>query len=36
MLVTLPDEILQSAKTTEAEVKAELAVALFERERPRD
>ena len=33
MLVTLPDELLQSTKLTEAELKTELALALFQRER---
>jgi len=32
MPVTLPDELLQSTKLTEAELKTELAVALFQRE----
>ena len=33
MPVTLPDDLLQSTKLTEAELKAELALALFQRER---
>jgi predicted HTH domain antitoxin len=33
MSLTLPDELLQSTKLTEAELKAELALALFQRER---
>ena len=33
MPVTLPDELLQSTKLTEAELKAELALALFQQER---
>jgi predicted HTH domain antitoxin len=33
MPLTLPDELLQSTKLTEAELKAELALALFQRER---
>ena len=33
MLVTLPDDLLESTKLTEAELKAELALALFQRER---
>jgi predicted HTH domain antitoxin len=32
MPVTLPDELLQSTKLTESELKAELALALFQRE----
>jgi predicted HTH domain antitoxin len=33
MTITVPDELLRSMKLTEAEVKAELAVALFREER---
>jgi predicted HTH domain antitoxin len=33
MTVTLSDELLQSARLTEAELKAELALALFQQER---
>ena len=33
MPVTLPDDLLQSAKLTEAELKTELALALFQQER---
>jgi len=33
MPLTLPDELLQSTKLTQAELQAELAVALFQRER---
>ena len=33
MPVTLPDGLLESTKLTEAELKAELALALFQRER---
>ena len=33
MPVTLPDELLQSTRLTEAELKTELALALFQRER---
>jgi predicted HTH domain antitoxin len=33
MALTLPDELLQSTKLTEAELKAELALALFQQER---
>src|SRR5438552_4608522 len=33
MPVTLPDDLLRSTKLTEAELKAELALALFQRER---
>ena len=33
MPVTLPDGLLESAKLTEAELKAELALALFQQER---
>lgn len=33
MLMTLPDDLLQSTQLTEAELKAEIAVALFQRER---
>lgn len=33
MTLTLPDDILRSTKLTEAELQAEFAVALFERER---
>src|SRR5438477_8234275 len=33
MRLTLPDDLLQSIKLTEAELKTELAIALFERER---
>lgn len=33
MAITLPDELLRSMKLTEAEVGAELAVALFREER---
>jgi predicted HTH domain antitoxin len=33
MPVTLPDDLLQSTKLTEAELKAELALALFQQER---
>jgi predicted HTH domain antitoxin len=33
MPVTLPDELLQSATMTEAELKMELAIALFQQER---
>src|SRR6266540_3200225 len=33
MPLTLPDELLQSTKLTEAELKAELALALFQQER---
>jgi predicted HTH domain antitoxin len=32
MSVTLPDDLLQSTGLTEAELKAELALALFQRE----
>ena len=32
MPVTLPDELLQTTKLTEAELKTELALALFQRE----
>ena len=33
MTLTLPDELLRSARLTEAELKAELALALFQQER---
>jgi predicted HTH domain antitoxin len=33
MTVTLSDELLQSARLTESELKAELALALFQQER---
>ena len=33
MPVTLPDDLLQSTQLTEAELKTELALALFQRER---
>jgi predicted HTH domain antitoxin len=33
MPLTLPDELLQSTKLTEAELKAELALALFQQDR---
>jgi predicted HTH domain antitoxin len=33
MTVTLPDELIQSARLTEAGLKAELALALFQQER---
>jgi len=33
MALTLPDEILQATKLTEAELHAELAIALFQQER---
>ncbi len=33
MVVTLPDELLQSTNLTEAELMTELALALFQRER---
>jgi predicted HTH domain antitoxin len=33
MTLTLPDELLHSTKLTEAELKAELALALFQQER---
>ena len=33
MLVTLPDELLLSTKLTEAELKTELALALYQQER---
>ena len=33
MTVTLPDELLKSTKLTEAELKAELALVLFQQER---
>ncbi|MBI4873696.1 MAG: UPF0175 family protein [Acidobacteria bacterium] len=33
MPVTLPDDLLQAARLTEEELKTELAIALFERER---
>jgi len=33
MTLTLPDELLQSTKLTEAELKTELALALFQQER---
>ena len=33
MLLTLPDELLQAAKVTEAELRTELALALFQQER---
>ena len=33
MPITLPDDLLESAKITEAELKAELAIAFFQQER---
>ena len=33
MRLTLPDDLLQSIKLTEAELKTELAIALFQQER---
>jgi predicted HTH domain antitoxin len=33
MTITVPDELLRSMKLTEAEVRAELAIALFREER---
>ena len=33
MTLTLPDDVLQSTKLTEAELQAEFALALFQRER---
>ena len=33
MPITLPDELMQTTKLSEAEIKAELAVALFQQER---
>jgi predicted HTH domain antitoxin len=33
MPITLPDELMQATKLSEAEIKAELAVALFQQER---